>query len=178
MQYKIIRSKRKSISLCIDAGGLTVRAPYSMSDKDIEKFVQSRKGWIDKHKAVIERQKDIVPLSDEELKLLKKRAKEYIPQRVKLFADLLGVKYGSVTIRAQKSRWGSCSSKHNLNFNCLLMLTPIEVIDAIVVHELCHLKQMNHSKAFYAEIYKVYPEYDKWNKWLKENGNKIIARIK
>ena len=65
----------------------------------------------------------------------------------------------------------------NLNFNCLLMLAPPEVIDSVVVHELCHRKEMNHSPRFYAEVYRVFPEYDKWNKWLKENGGSLLSRM-
>ena len=83
-----------------------------------------------------------------------------------------------ITIRNQKTRWGSCSSKGNLNFNCLLMLTPPEVIDYVVVHELCHRKEMNHSGAFWAEVEKVLPDYKEQVKWLKENGGQIIGRMK
>ncbi|MDY3888895.1 MAG: M48 family metallopeptidase, partial [Agathobacter sp.] len=84
---------------------------------------------------------------------------EYIPKRVAYFADIMGVDYGRITIRMQKTRWGSCSSKGNLNFNCLLMLAPPEVIDYVVVHELCHRKEMNHSKAFWREVERVLPDY-------------------
>ena len=87
---------------------------------------------------------------------------------------MLGVTYGRITIRNQRSKWGSCSSKGNLNFNCLLMLTPPEVIDS----ELCHRKEMNHSERFYAEVLRIFPDYYKWNKWLKENGGAIIARMR
>lgn len=94
------------------------------------------------------------------------------------FAKQIGVTYGRITIRNQKTRWGSCSSKGNLNFNCLVMLTPLEVIDYVVVHELCHRKEMNHSKAFWAEVEKVLPNYKEQVKWLKENGGQIIGRMK
>ena len=84
----------------------------------------------------------------------------------------------NITIRNQKTRWGSCSDKGNLNFNCLLMLAPVEVIDSVVVHELCHLKYMNHSEKFYEEIYRVYPEYDSGMEVaLKENGTAIVRRM-
>lgn len=112
-----------------------------------------------------------------EIEALADQALKVIPERVRYYAPLVGVTYGRITIRNQKTRWGSCSSKGNLNFNCLLMLTPPEVIDSVVVHELCHRKEMNHSKRFYEEVYRVYPEYDKWNKWLKENGNALISRL-
>lgn len=72
----------------------------------------------------------------------------------------------------------SCIMVTNLNFNCLLMLTPPEVIDYVVVHELCHRKEMNHSVAFWAEVEKVIPNYKEQVKWLKENGGKIIGRMK
>ena len=96
---------------------------------------------------------------------------------VEEYADLMGVTYGTVSIRAQKTRWGSCSSKGNLNFNCLLMLTPDEVIDSVVVHELCHRKHMDHSKEFYDEVLRVFPDYRKWDKYLKDNGRKLLERI-
>ena len=89
-------------------------------------------------------------------------------------AKIIGVDYGRITIRNQKTRWGSCSSKGNLNFNCLLMLTPPEVIDYVVVHELCHRKEMNHSKDFWREVEKVLPNYLDQVKWLKDEGSNVI----
>ena len=72
---------------------------------------------------------------------------------------------------------GSCSSKGNLNFNCLLMLAPPKVLDSVVVHELCHRKEMNHSKRFYAEVLRVFPDYWAQDKWLKENGNILMSML-
>ena len=88
----------------------------------------------------------------------------------------MGVSYGAVTIRSQKTKWGSCSAKGNLNFNCLLMLTPPEIIDSVVVHELCHRKEMNHSERFYRELFRVFPAYSECRNWLKENGGGIMRR--
>ena len=93
------------------------------------------------------------------------------------YAPLVGVSYGRITIRCQRTRWGSCSSKGNLNFNCLLMLAPPEVLDCIVVHELCHRKEMNHSQRFYAEVLRVMPDYRERYKWLKENGHMLMAML-
>ena len=104
-------------------------------------------------------------------------AKRVIPARVAHFAPIVGVSYGRVTIRCQKTRWGSCSSRGNLNFNCLLMLAPPAVLDSVVVHELCHRKEMNHSPRFYAEVRRVFPEYDKWHGWLRENGAVLMRRM-
>ena len=90
----------------------------------------------------------------------------------------MGVTYGRITIRNQVSRWGSCSSVGNLNFNCLLMLAPPEVRDYVVVHELCHRKEMNHSPAFWAEVEKMIPDYKAHKKWLKDNGTALISRLR
>ena len=134
---------------------------------------------IDKAKQRIEEQTvpPVERLSMDEIRSLADRALKYIPERVAFYASKIGVSYGRITIRNQKSRWGSCSTKGNLNFNCLLMLTPPEVIDSVVVHELCHRKEMNHSERFYDEVLRVYPDYHKWNKWLKDNGSAIMRRM-
>lgn len=119
---------------------------------------------------------DSIPhLTDKDLKALADKAREVIPKRVAYYAPKVGVTYGRITIRTQRTRWGSCSAKGNLNFNCLLMLAPAEVIDSVVVHELCHRKEMDHSDRFYAEVYRVFPEYRKWHQWLKENGSLLLA---
>ena len=180
MEYTVIRSKRKTISLELRPDGLLVRAPRFATKWQIDRFVKDHELWIEKHREKLEERqralKDVDRLSDEDLKELTKKAKEVIPERVAHYAPLVGVTYGRITIRNQKTRWGSCSAKGNLNFNCLLMLTPPEVIDSVVVHELCHRLQMNHSDRFYREVRRVYPEYDKWNRWLKKNGRAILDR--
>ena len=175
MEYTIIRSDRKTVSLQVKNGCVTVKAPLYMSNEDIENFVQSHIEWINKRLESIPAPCE--KLTYEEIKLLADKACRIIPERVEHYARAIGVTYGRITIRNQKSRWGSCSSKGNLNFNCLLMLAPDEVIDAVVVHELCHRKEMNHSKRFYAHVQSVYPEYHKWNKWLKENGPALMCRM-
>ena len=116
-------------------------------------------------------------LTELEIRRLTDEARSYIPRRVAYYADLLGVHPNRITIRCQKTRWGSCSAKGNLNFNCLLMLTPPEVIDSVVVHEVCHLLEMNHSKRFYEYVYRVYPEYKKHHGWLKKHGSELMARV-
>ena len=183
ISYTLIRSKRKTAEIQVRADGVTVRAPKWLSKREIDRFVASKESWIIKKQAEIQQylleekdQPEDNTLTKDELSALANQALTVIPGRVRYYANIIGVDYGRITIRNQRTRWGSCSSKGNLNFNCLLMLTPPEVIDSVVVHELCHRKQMNHSKKFYEEVYKAYPEYDKWNKWLKDNGNAIMAR--
>lgn len=89
----------------------------------------------------------------------------------------LGVTYGRITIRCQRTKWGSRSSAGNLNFNCLLMLAPDEVIDSVVVHELCHRLEMNHSDRFYSHVQRVFPKYNECRRWLKANGGALLARV-
>ena len=181
ISYKVIRSNRKTVALQIKNGNVIVRAPYLMSDSDIQKFVEKNRNWVEKHLVIDDERKkqfdNIEPLSMDDIQKLADKALKVIPERVAYYAPKVGVTYGRITIRNQKTRWGSCSSKGNLNFNCLLMLTPPEVIDSVVVHELCHRKEMNHSKKFYDEVLRVYPEYNKWDKWLKDNGGVLMARM-
>ena len=179
---KIIRSNRKTFALQIKPReGLIVRVPLRATQEQVEKFINDNKDWIEKHlKAMEERQKELSSvdkLTIDEIRALADEELKVIPERVKHYAPLLGVRYGRITIRNQRSRWGSCSGRKNLNFNCLLMLTPPEVIDSVVVHELAHLKEMNHSERFYAEVLRVFPDYWKWQDWLKENGKAIMARM-
>ena len=108
---------------------------------------------------------------------LAEKAAEVLPEKVSRFAQQLGVSYGRITIRSQRTRWGSCSAKGNLNFNCLLMLCPEEVQDYVVIHELCHRKEMNHSTVFWAEVERHCPDYRVHRKWLKDNGASLISRL-
>lgn len=177
MTYHIIRSRRRTMAAQIKDGRLIVRAPLFATDAEIRDFVQKHQRWVEKHLAESQALNAIKPLTADELRDLAQQAKAAIPQRVAYYAPLIGVTYGRITIRAQHSRWGSCSTKGNLNFNCLLMLTPPQVIDSVVVHELCHRKEMNHSPKFYAEVLRVYPDYQKWHNWLKQNGPALMRRI-
>lgn len=177
----VTRTARKTISIQIKSDGIHVRAPLRMSDAEIERFLDSKSRWIKKHlQMVAERNatiNDLPPYTHEEIRDLANKALQIIPERVKHYARIIGVDYGSITIRNQRTRWGSCSSKGNLNFNCLLMLLPDEIIDSVVVHELCHRKHMNHSPQFYAEVEKAFPNYRRCNKWLKENGGFYLSRL-
>ena len=176
----IIKTNRKTIAIEVRPDGkVTVRAPMNMSFKDIERFVTSNSDRIQK---MIDRQNartaDALPkYTAEELARAAETAKRIIPPRVKYYAQLIGVTYNDINIRTPKTRWGSCSSKGNLNFNALLAFMPPEITDSVVVHELCHRKEMNHSKRFYAEILKVMPDYHERERWLKANGYKYLQRL-
>ena len=178
--YDIIRSNRKTIAIQIKGDGqVIVRAPLRMPQRAIQRFVDSKAGWIEKHLVAIhERQSNLEPVfTVEQLNHLVNAAMKDIPLRVAKYAPLVGVTYGKITIRTQKSRWGSCSAKGNLNFNCLLMLCPEDVRDYVVVHELCHLKELNHSPRFWHEVENVLPRYMVQRKWLKAKGGVIVGRL-
>lgn len=182
MKVTVIRSNRKTVAIQVNSDlSVTVRAPRSVSEKDIEEILKKKEAWISKHIEKIKETKERVEaeptekLTREKVIALAEEALKVIPERVEYFAKVIGVTYGKITVRNQKTRWGSCSSKGNLNFNCLLMLAPPEVLDYVVVHELCHRKQMNHSKAFWLEVEKVLPDYKEARKWLKEDGSQMIT---
>lgn len=178
LSYQIIRSARRTIAIQIGPDGkVLVRCPNGLCTAQIHKFVESKASWI--HKQLL-RQREVsqAPLfTQQQLRDLVQKAQGVITQRVAYFAPQVGVRYGRITIRTQRTRWGSCSSKGNLNFNGLLMLAPPEVLDYVVVHELCHRKEMNHSARFWAAVERVLPDYRKDRKWLRENGSALIGRL-
>ena len=179
--FDVVRSRRKTVAVEIRPdGSALIRAPYSMPNSVIKSFISEHEYWIEEHiKKAREKRKElgeIKPLTREELLELVEQARGYLPPRIKHYADILGVKYGMITIRNQHTRWGSCSAKGNLNFNCLLMLMPEEVRDYVVVHELCHRLEMNHSKRFWSLVEGVMPDYKRIRKLLDEEGSKVMLR--
>ena len=128
MTYKLIRSSRKTIAIEVRPEGVLVRAPLQATISQIESLLADKADWIKKAQSKIASAPTPPPvenpLSTEEIRDLANRALAYIPGRVRHYAPLVGVTFGRITIRNQKSRWGSSSAKGNLNFNCLLMLTP------------------------------------------------------
>lgn len=184
-QIEIIRSNRKTISIEIKKDLIiVVRCPKRMSECDVASFIRKKSSWIEKNlqkiqSCVTEHETLQFPsYSQEEFDLLRKSAKEIITQRVNYYAPLIGVSFSRITIRKQKTRWGSCSSLKNLNFNWLLVLCPKEVLDYVVVHELCHLLYMNHSKRFWECVERHYPDYRAQCLWLKKSGSLLIHHYK
>lgn len=180
---EVRRSKRKSAAIKITADmQIVVFVPLYVSDNEIERMVISKSKWIDEHmlkvQSTIDERSKLEKITFEQIKELADQAVEYIPKRVKYYAEKENFIYNKITIKNLVSRWGSCSTKGNLNFNCLLMLTPDYVIDYIVVHELCHLREMNHSEKFWAEVEKIMPDYQRAELWLKQNGGNLIARMR
>ena len=177
----VIKSKRKTLSVQLKPSEIIVRVPYRTSIAEIRDFLDEKSTWIKKHQKLIdereEKLQNMPKLTADEIEALHDKAASIIPEKVRRYAAMVGVDYRKITIRCQRTLWGSCTSGGNLSFNCLLMLTPDEVVDSVVAHELCHRKQMNHSKTFYKELLRVYPDYYRVHDWLKKNGGLILRRI-
>ncbi len=182
MEIKLTRSRRKTLSLRIlPDGSLDIRAPLGMPRREIDRFLSEKADWIETNRAQVLRDRQLGEenaISAEQLETLKDLAQGPIYESLRIFAPKMGVTYGRVTIRCQKSRWGSCSGTGNLNFNCLLALAPREVLDYVVVHELAHRKHMDHSAAFWQEVERVLPDYRTRRDWLRRNGGALLARVR
>ncbi len=175
--YEIVRSKRKTYGINVAPGGkVTVRIPLRGSEKFAISLAESKKNWIASCVLKLQNvpvQREKTPSEKRLEAIYRKAAREYFPKRVSHYARMLGVTYGKISIRDQKTRWGSCSSEGNLSFNWRLILAPPDVLDYVVIHELCHRKEMNHSKEFWALVESLMPEYKERRKWLRENGKKL-----
>lgn len=180
ISFKLIRSRRKSLAIQLQRDGTVVaRAPLRMSESSIRMFIREKKPWISLHKEKQqmrnEREQLFSGATEEELRAYRKQAADQFAERTAFFAGTIGVNYGRITIRDQKTRWGSCSRAGNLNYNFRLILAPPEVLDYVVVHELCHRKQMNHSALFWQEVEKVLPDYQKPRRWLWTEGWRLMG---
>lgn len=171
---QIIKSDRKSISLQLkEDGGLLLRVPFTMGADAAMDFAKRHEAWILRHYSHIGSDTDTRKHYEEnEIQHYKKKLRPVLEHRVAFFAQLMGVTYGRITIRDQKTRWGSCSARGNLNFNWRLVQMPPEILDYVVVHELAHRLEMNHSDRFWAIVLQILPDYASRRRWLKENGAK------
>ena len=173
--YEWIRTRRRTIAVQIKEGGrVVVRTPCFVSRAQVEKFLEERRDWIIKNqKALKEVHEQKLRITEEMRREGIEKAKKILPERVKYYACLMGVTYGRITIREQKTRWGSCSGRGNLNFNWKLTLMPNELLDYVVVHELAHRTEMNHSRNFWRIVEQVLPDYQERRRRLKEMSNKL-----
>lgn len=121
--------------------------------------------------------KTLSAAEEKRLQAMKRRyrnaAKSIFEARASYFLPYTGGSYTSITIRDQKTRWGSCSSLGTLSFNYRLLFAPPKVLDYVVVHELCHLTHMNHSRDFWKHVESVLPDYKQYRTWLKEHGHEL-----
>ena len=167
MEYKLIYSDRKSISASVKGGVLTVKAPRGAKREVIEAFLFKHSDWIEKHlEKAIKKEEIYSSLTDAEISKLKKDARIYLNAKTEYYAKLMGLKYGRITITSAKTRFGSCSSDKNISYSWRLMLYPEEAREYVVVHELAHLVEMNHSPRFYKIVEGVLPDYKSRKKLL------------
>lgn len=177
--YEILYSRRKTISLEVTAKGqVRLRLPLGCHRQEGILFLEQRTEWLlqalqkmQKRQELLLRQQAQVPqITPEQVSRLRLRAKEELTAKADLFAAKMGVTYAKLTVKDQKTRWGSCSARGNLNFNWRIILAPEPVTDYVVIHELAHRIHMNHSEAFYRTVEAVMPDYREQVRWLKTQG--------
>ena len=173
MEYTIKRSKRKTIAISVEKDGtVIVKAPLKRSKKYIESLVVKYSDWIEEKKAEhIKNARSGEALSEEDIKNLKKKAKEVMSQKTKYWADIMEVEPSGVKITSATTRWGSCSYRNSICYSYRTMLLSDRAQDYVVIHELSHIRHKNHSKQFYNEVSKYMPDYQSVQKEIKEFSN-------
>lgn len=177
-------SSRKSISIQIkEDATVHVRVPFYTGLGTARRFIEEKREWIRiNHQKMCSRLAEnaepaLSPVQQKQTEILKKRflnaAKTYFPRRCAELQKLTGGVYDKISIRNQKTRWGSCSQTGTLSFNYRLMMAPPQVSDYVIVHELCHLTHMNHSDAFWKKVADVMPDYASHRRWLREHGHEL-----
>lgn len=172
-EYEVRNSLRsRNLRVTISGEGeLLISAPALVSRFFVESFLKERGEWIIKHmKKILNNQNIRIPDDPRRYRDFKERARGLVKDRLAYFNQFYGFQYGTVAIRNQQSRWGSCSSKGNLNFNYRIVFLPSDESDYIVVHELCHLKEMNHSSRFWELVELTVPDYREIRKKLKSKS--------
>ena len=161
-EYQLIRAKRKTVSLKVDSGGqAVVRAPFGVSEKDIDAFVEEHRDWIEKTRRRALEKKSKTELSPSDAKRLREATRCVMLQLVEKWSRVMAVedKISAIRITGAKNRFGSCSSKGTVSFSMYLTLYPYEGVEYVCVHELSHLRHMNHSPAFWQEVERWMPDW-------------------
>ncbi len=168
MNYKIIYSDRKTLAITVKDAEVVVRSPRGVTEKVIKSFVEGHKTWIDKKlKIQVERMSKEYEPSAKDISKLKDEARAYFTEKSNLYADIMGLKFGRIKITSAKRRFGSCNTEGTICFSYRLMLYPERAREYVVVHELAHLKHMNHSADFYKLVEKYMPDYKERKRLLK-----------
>ncbi len=172
IDYELIRSKRKTLALYVrQDGAVEVRAPLRTKATYIEDFITRKQDWIlNSQKKILERNasRKIIELTAKEEADYKFQAKEYIKLKCQFFSSRMGIRHGNIKVNSAKSRWGSCNRKGDINFTYRLIFVPEELIDYVVVHELAHIRELNHSADFWSIVEQAMPDYKLRRKRLKE----------
>lgn len=170
MEYTLIRSKRKTLALEITREAhLVVRAPLRCPQREIERFLKEKEGWITLHMAKMQARREAHPEpTAEQEAVLRQKATEVLPPLVEKYAAVMGVQPAGITVTGARTRFGSCSPKNRLCFSFRLMAYPDAAIEYVVVHELAHIRHKNHGPDFYKEIEAVLPRWREANQLLKK----------
>ena len=152
-------------------GSCVVTAPLFARDESITAFVSSKGAWIRRKLSAFMPFRPSIKRASSRVHYLKHKesARELVARRLPELNAIYGFKIGKIAIRNQKSRWGSCSAKGNLNFNYKIALLPARLSDYVMVHELCHLGELNHSEEFWTLVAKSMPEYRTLRRELREH---------
>ena len=169
VKYKVIYSKRKTVAISIENCEPVIKAPIGTDEETLKGIVEKHYSWIVKHIEMQKKKEALFrDLSSDDIKELKKEARKYFAEKTEYYAKKMGIDYGRITITSAQKRFGSCSSQGNISFSYRLMLYPESAREYVVVHELAHRKQMNHSKRFYDIIEAVMPDYKYRKRLLKQ----------
>lgn len=173
--FEILRSGRKTMAIQVRRdGSVAVRCPMWVSDSEAERFVRDHAGWVRQHRQeVLRRKEEEVTYTEEQVKEYRRHARWLLARKTWQWAQKMGVTYRTITIRQQATRWGSCSGKGNLNFNWKLVLLPEELLDYVVVHELAHRREMNHSPRFWRVVEEQLPDYLERRKQLRTYETRV-----
>ena len=176
--YTILHSRRKTMALQVTRDGeVVVRCPLRVSDKKAREFVESHRAWLEANYAKVQERLSTQPvMTEEEILHHRNRARKVLTEKTRAWAEKMGVTYGRIAIRQQATRWGSCSAKGNLNFNWTLILVPEKLQDYVVVHELAHRIEMNHSDRFWKIVEAQLPDYPERRKQLRLYENRVNIR--
>jgi len=163
LEYKLVRSRRKTVAIAFDKDGmLVVRAPMRLERARIDALLAEKSALIEKHRLrrqQYEQSRLPEPTEAERAELIA-QAKRTLPQLVHLYSSVMGVRPVSVRITSAQTRWGSCSAKGTICFSWRLMRMPADFVEYVVVHELAHLVELNHSPRFWAVVRSVLPDYE------------------
>ena len=166
------RRGQRSYTLSVHAGGrVTLTVPKSASIRSAEKFLQQKSAWL---KRTLERSPQTDYMSERERKKHyvehKEDARKLIHERLRELNTYYNLRYRRVSVRANRTRWGSCSEHGNLNFDYRILFLPEHVQDYLITHELCHLQEMNHSEQFWALVAETVPNYKEVRKELRKHS--------
>lgn len=174
-EYEIIRSRRKTLAVQVKRdGSVVVRCPLWVSDEEAKEFVQKHQEWIVRNRqAVLNRKEARAVYTKEQVREYRRHARWMLAQKTWQWAQQMQVTYAKISVRQQAARWGSCSGKGNLNYNWKLALLPEALVDYVVVHELAHRREMNHSPAFWKLVEEQLPDYRERRERLRDYETEI-----